>query len=77
MTIQNKIVTALETKVSPILQSHGGNVKFISFSEESGVLSVQLIGSCGSCPYAHETLRMTVETAIKQEVPEVKSVVRV
>ncbi|NLX85211.1 MAG: NifU family protein [Synergistaceae bacterium] len=76
MTIQEKIMDALKTKVSPALQSHGGDVSFIKFDEESGTLYVDLIGSCGTCPYAQETLRMTVETAIKEVVPEVKSVVR-
>lgn len=76
MTVQEKIMEAIKTKVSPTLQSHGGDVSFIKFDEESGTLYVKLIGSCGSCPYAQETLRMTVETAIKQAVPEVKSVVR-
>ena len=76
MTVQEKIMDAITTKVSPALQSHGGDVSFIKFDEESGTLYVELIGSCGTCPYAQETLRMTVETAIKQVVPEVKSVVR-
>lgn len=76
MTVQEKIMDAINSKVSPALKSHGGDVSFIKFDEESGTLYVDLIGSCGTCPYAQETLRMTVETAIKEVVPEVKSVVR-
>lgn len=76
MSIEEKIIQTLETKVTPILKSHGGNVKFVSFNEESGALTVELIGSCGTCPYANETLRMLVETSIKHEIPEITSVVR-
>ena len=76
MTTQEKIMEVLNTVVTPALQTHGGDATFVSFDEESGTLCVELVGSCGTCPFAQETLRMTVEAAIKQEVPEVKSVVR-
>ena len=76
MTTQEKIIEVLNTVVTPALQTHGGDATFVSFDEESGTLCVELVGSCGTCPFAQETLRMTVEAAIRQEVPEVKSVVR-
>ena len=76
MTTQEKIIEVLNTVVTPALQTHGGDATFVSFDEESGTLCVELVGSCGTCPFAQETLRMTVEAAIKQDVPEVKSVVR-
>jgi len=75
MTTQEKIMEVIRTKVSPALQSHGGDVSFINFDEASGVLSLRLVGSCGTCPFAQETLRMTVEAAIKEDVPEVSSVI--
>jgi len=76
MTTEEKVIEVINTKVSPALQSHGGDVTFVSFDEKSGVLCVDLVGACGTCPFAQETLRMTVEEAIRQEVPEVKSVIR-
>ncbi|MDL2297922.1 NifU family protein [Synergistaceae bacterium OttesenSCG-928-D05] len=76
MTTQEKIQEVITTKISPALQSHGGDVAFVSYDEAAGALIVELTGACGTCPYAQETLRMTVESAIRSEVPEVKSVVR-
>lgn len=76
MSTLEKITEVLDTKISPALQSHGGDVRFVSYDEASGTLCVELTGACGSCPYAQETLRMTVETAIKNDVPEVTSVIR-
>lgn len=76
MSTQEKIMEVLNTKISPALQSHGGDVSFVSYDEASGTLCVELTGACGTCPYAQETLRMTVETAIKNDVPEVTSVIR-
>lgn len=76
MTTQEKIIDVIKTKISPALQSHGGDAAFVSFDDASGTLLVELTGACGTCPYAQETLRMTVESAIKSEVPEVKTVLR-
>ena len=76
MNVQEKIMEAISTNVSPLLQSHGGDVSFINFDEASGTLVVELIGACGTCPFAQETLRMTVESEVKRLVPEVKSVIR-
>ena len=76
MTTQERIIEVLNTVVTPALQTHGGDATFVSFDEESGTLCVELVGSCGTCPFAQETLRMTVEAAVRQEVPEVKFVIR-
>lgn len=76
MTTKEKIMEVITAKISPALQSHGGDVEFVSFDEAGGVLSVKLTGACGPCPFAQETLRTTVEAAIKSEVAEVKSVIR-
>lgn len=76
MSTQEKIIETLKTKVSPALQSHGGDATFVSYDDESGTLTVKLVGSCGTCPFAQETLRLTVEAVVMQDVPEVKAVVR-
>ena len=77
MTTQEKIQKVIDEKITPALSMHGGDVTFESFDEASGVLCVKLVGACGTCPYAQETLRMTVEAVIVEEVPEVKEVRRV
>jgi len=76
MTTEEKIKEVLTSKISPALQSHGGDASFVSYDDKTGTLFVSLDGACGTCPFAQETLRMTVEGAIMQEVPEVKAVKR-
>ena len=76
MTTEEKIQKVIEEKITPALQTHGGDVTFENFDEETGILTVSLIGACGTCPYAQETLRMTVEAVIMEDVPEVKEVRR-
>ena len=76
MTIEEKIQTVIDKKITPALQAHGGNVQFDDYDNENGILYVTLTGACGTCPFAQETLRMTVEAVIVEEVPEVKEVRR-
>ncbi|HPQ37329.1 MAG TPA: NifU family protein [Synergistaceae bacterium] len=74
--VQQKIENVIEERIRPALQSHGGDIEFVSFDETSGVVTVSLRGACGMCPFAQETLRSQVEGVLCQEIPEVKSVTR-
>ena len=49
---------------------------FIVSMDDDGVVSVKLVGACGNCPGAAMTLRNGVEARLKEEIPEVNSVVR-
>jgi len=72
--LEEKVKAALEN-VRPNLQADGGDVEFVSMSED-GVVSVRLTGACGCCPRAEMTLKNGIEAYLKQEIPEVNSVVR-
>ena len=76
MSVEKQILSTIEEKIRPALQSHGGDVEFVEFDEQNGVLKVRLQGACGSCPFAQETLRAQVETVLKRDISEIKSVVR-
>jgi Fe-S cluster biogenesis protein NfuA len=73
--IEEKVRTALET-VRPSLQADGGDVEFVSVSDD-GVVSVKLTGACGSCPMSQMTLKMGIEKYLKKEIPEVTAVLGV
>jgi Fe-S cluster biogenesis protein NfuA len=62
--------------VRPYLQADGGDVELVDVNEE-GIVFVRLAGACRGCPGATMTLQMGVERILKQQVPEVKSVVAV
>jgi Fe-S cluster biogenesis protein NfuA len=62
-------------KIRPFLQRDGGDIEFVEYAD--GVVKVKLTGACGSCPMSTMTLKMGVEKAIKQEIPEVKEVVAI
>ena len=73
--LEEQVKTALDN-VRPNLQADGGDVEFVSVSED-GIVSVKLTGACGHCPMAEMTLKMGIENYLKKEVPAVSSVVRV
>jgi Fe-S cluster biogenesis protein NfuA len=73
--LEEQVKTALEN-VRPSLQADGGDVEFVSMSED-GVVSVKLTGACGCCPMAEMTLKNGIEHYLKQEIPQVSSVIGV
>jgi len=66
-------VKAAIQDVRPSLQADGGDIEFVSVSED-GIVKVRLTGACGSCPYSLMTLKQGVEAYLKKVVPEVKEV---
>lgn len=70
--LEEKVKRVIE-QIRPYLQRDGGDLAFVSLSDEN-VVYVQLQGHCGSCPYSQMTLKNGVEAAIKEEIPEIVSV---
>ena len=63
-------------EIRPGLQADGGNVELVDVTED-GIVKVKLMGHCAGCMHAQQTLQFGIERAIKQFVPEIKSVVNV
>jgi Fe-S cluster biogenesis protein NfuA len=72
-SLEARIERCLEI-VRPYLQVDGGDVRFMRFRTEAGVLEVQWLGTCLICPMSQLTLRAGVERVIMREIPEVKRV---
>ena len=54
--------------IRPALQSDGGDIRILSLDEVNGVLDVELMGACGSCPMSTMTLKQGVERILKDRV---------
>lgn len=63
-------------KIRPQLQMDGGDVELLSI-EDDGTVKVKLLGHCAGCPFSQQTVKLGIERALKQFVPEVKEVVSV
>jgi len=70
-----KIHQALDS-IRPYLQTDGGDISFVEFTDDN-IVKVKLLGACNSCPMSIQTLKLGVEKAIKNVVPEVKEVIAV
>ena len=66
-----KIAAILE-EIRPYLQRDGGDLEFVGF--ENGVVRLHLQGACGTCPSSVMTLKMGIENALREQVPEVQEV---
>lgn len=71
--MKEKIEMILDT-IRPSLQMDGGDVSFISFNEETGVLQVRLEGHCAHCPMSTITLKQGIEAEIMKQLPNVTGV---
>jgi Fe-S cluster biogenesis protein NfuA len=60
--------------IRPALQNDGGDIELVDVDEDSGVVTVRLVGACGGCPMSQMTLKAGVERVLKEAVPEVTSV---
>ena len=69
------IKEVLGSRIRPTVQEDGGDVKFVSFDEESGKLVLKLMGACSSCPSSTVTLKNGIEKMLTYYIPEVKEVV--
>lgn len=64
----------IETRIRPAVQDDGGDIDYISFDTESGILKVQMQGSCKGCSNSSVTLKNGIENMLMHYVPEVKGV---
>lgn len=69
-------VTAVIDSIRPALQADGGDIEFIELTDD-GIVKVRLQGACGACPMSELTLKMLIERAIMDEIPEVKEVINI
>ncbi|MCK5571451.1 MAG: NifU family protein [Bacteroidetes bacterium] len=70
--IEKRIEQCLNS-IRPYLNADGGDVLFRRLRDD-GVLELEWVGTCRTCPMSQLTLRAGVERAILHEIPEVHRV---
>ncbi len=65
-------IKAILEEIRPYLQRDGGDCEFVSY--ENKVVRLKLHGACGTCPSSLMTLRMGIENAIRDQVPDLQAV---
>ena len=60
--------------IRPALQADEGDVVLHEVNENTGEVTVELIGACVSCDASDQTMKAGIERVLKERVPEITSV---
>lgn len=63
--------------IRPALQADGGDIVLKEVDESTGIVTVNLVGSCGTCPASDQTLKAGIERIMRDRVDGVTEVVAV
>lgn len=64
-----QIIAAVLDELRPNIQMDGGDIEFVKFQE--GIVYIRFKGACIGCPMSIYTLKMGIEQALKDRIPEV------
>lgn len=64
----------IETRIRPAVQEDGGDIVFREFDTITGIVRLQLQGSCAGCPSSSVTLKSGIENMLMHYIPEVEGV---
>jgi NFU1 iron-sulfur cluster scaffold homolog, mitochondrial len=64
----------IEARIRPAVQEDGGDIRYVGYEPETGVVTVQLAGSCVGCPSSSVTLKQGVENMLMHYIPEITAV---
>ena len=60
----------LDMRIRPSVMEDGGDIKFHGFDEETGVVRLEMQGSCSGCPSSSATLKGGIENMLMHYIPE-------
>ncbi len=63
--------------IRPALQADGGDIQLRDVDEVTGLVTVSLVGACGTCPASSQTLKAGIERIMRDRVDGVTEVVAV
>lgn len=72
---ENKIREILDNEIRPAVAMDGGDITFEKY--EGGVVYLYMQGACAGCPSSTATLKMGIETRLKEAIPEIQEVVAI
>lgn len=72
--LDRQIIELLETHVKPAVAQDGGNIEFVEFDQDTGIVYLSMEGACAGCPSSTITLKSGVENLLRHYVPEVLEV---
>ncbi|MEK7689489.1 MAG: NifU family protein, partial [Bdellovibrionota bacterium] len=74
-SIEEKIIALIDLDLRPAVAQDGGDIRFDRFAD--GIVYIEMQGSCNGCPSSTATLKMGIETRMREAFPEVLEVVQI
>jgi Fe-S cluster biogenesis protein NfuA len=75
--VMRERVEACIEVIRPALQAHTGDIALVDDAPTTGVVSVRLVGACGTCPVSTQTLKGGIERIMRDRVDGVTEVINV
>lgn len=69
-----RVAWVLEARINPMVAAHGGRVGLVEVTEENDVV-LQFGGGCHGCGMVDVTLKQGIETTLRQDIPEIRSII--
>ncbi|KAI3470601.1 hypothetical protein Pfo_027264 [Paulownia fortunei] len=64
----------LETRIRPAVQDDGGDIEYVGFDPDTGIVRLRMQGACSGCPSSSVTLKSGIENMLMHYVADVKGV---
>jgi Fe-S cluster biogenesis protein NfuA len=74
--MRSRVEEALD-KVRPAMRADGGDARVVACDEETGSVSIQMLGACKGCPLSQLDFAYAIDGLIRREVPEVREIIAV
>ena len=63
--------------IRPALQADGGDIVLRDVDETTGIVSVTLVGACGTCPASTQPLKAGIERIMRDRIDGVTEVINI
>ena len=74
-SVETRIQDILDAEIRPAVAQDGGDITLDRFEE--GIVYLHMKGACSGCPSSTATLKMGIESRLRELIPEVNEVVSV
>jgi Fe-S cluster biogenesis protein NfuA len=74
-SVEQRIREILDAEIRPAVAQDGGDITLDRF--ENGIVYLHMKGSCSGCPSSTATLKMGIESRLREVIPEVVEVVSI
>jgi Fe-S cluster biogenesis protein NfuA len=74
--VKDQVLATIDV-IRPALQADGGDIMIREVDEETGKVTVELVGACGTCPASTMTMKAGIERILRDRVEGVTEVIAI